>query len=184
MVAVGTTTPYLTGTTADDIYTIAGSSTGSRGTSGDAGPATSALLNSPTDVATGYGNNNLYIADYGNNRIQEVSATSGTQWGITMTAGDIYTIAGISAGTSGITGDGGAATSAYLYYPSGVAQSSAGTLYIADTWNNRVQEVCASTGSCGTADDVYTFAGSSAGTAGYTGDGGVATSAYLHWPRR
>ncbi len=179
MVAVGTTTPYLTGTTADDIYTIAGSSTGSRGTSGDAGPATSALLNSPTDVATGYGNNNLYIADYGNNRIQEVSATSGTQWGITMTAGDIYTIAGNSAGTSGITGDGGAATSAYLYYPSGVAQSSAGTLYIADTWNNRVQEVCSSTGSCGTADDVYTFAGSSAGTAGYTGDGGVATSAYL-----
>ena len=48
----------------------------------------------------------------GNNRIQEVAASGGTQWGISMTAGDIYTVAGNSAGTSGITGDGGAATSA------------------------------------------------------------------------
>ena len=56
----------------------------------------------------------LYIADPGNNRIQETAATTGTQWGQSMTAGDIYTVAGSSSGSSGHTGDGGAATSAKL----------------------------------------------------------------------
>jgi RHS repeat-associated protein len=182
MVAAGTTTPYLTGTTPNYIYTIAGSSVGYSGHTGDSGPATSAFLSNPADVTTGYGNNNLYIADTGNNRIQEVAASGGTQWGVSMTAGDIYTVAGSSSGTSGLTGDRGAATSALLDLPSGVDQSSAGTLFIADTWNNRIQDVCSTTGSCGTANYIYTFAGSSTGTGGYTGDGHAATSALLSQP--
>ena len=182
MVAAGTSTPYLSGTTPDYIYTIAGSSVGSSGYTGDGGPATSARLGSPADVTTGYGNNNLYIADTGNNRIQEVAASGGTQWGISMTAGDIYTVAGSSVGSSGLTGDRGAATSALLDQPSGVNQSSAGTLFIADTWNNRIQDVCSTTGSCGTANYIYTFAGSSTGSSGYTGDGRAATSALLAQP--
>ena len=182
MVAAGSTTPYLSFTTANDIYTIAGSSIGASGSSGNGGVATSAYLYAPAGVATGYGTNSLYIADSSNNRVQELAASSGTQWGVSMTAGDIYTVAGNASGTSGHSGDTGAATSAYLYYPSGVAQSSAGTLFIADTDNNRIQDVCSATGSCGTANYVYTFAGNAAGTSGHAGDGGAATSAYLSDP--
>ena len=76
-------------------------------------------------------------------------ATSGTQWGQSMTADDIYTVAGSSSGTSGDTGDGGAATSALLDGPDGVAFDSAGNLYIADFANNRVQEVAATTAPSG-----------------------------------
>ena len=62
-----------------------------------------------------------------------------------MTAGDIYTVAGSSSGTSGHTGDGGAATSALLDGPTAWRSTSAGDLYIADSGNNRVQEVAATT---------------------------------------
>ena len=50
---------------------------------------------------------NLYIVDSGHNRVVEVPATSHTQWGISMTAGTQYIIAGSSSGTSGSSGDGG-----------------------------------------------------------------------------
>jgi hypothetical protein len=58
-----------------------------------------------------------------------------------MTAGDIYTVAGSSSGASGHSGNGGAATSALLSFPSGVGTDVSGNLYIADYGNNRVQEV-------------------------------------------
>ena len=48
-----------------------------------------------------------------------------------MTADDIYTIAGSSTGSSGYTGNGGAATSAKLDVPAGLAFDSSGDLYIA-----------------------------------------------------
>ena len=99
-----------------------------------------------------------------------------------MTAGDIYTIAG--NGTAGYTGDGGPATTAELYSPDEVAVDSAGNLVIADTNNNRVRVVAASTGTfygqAMTAGDIYTIAGD--GTAGYSGDGGPATTAELNSP--
>jgi hypothetical protein len=94
-----------------------------------------------------------------------------------MTAGDIYTVAGSSIGTSGDSGDGGAATSALLDYPYAVAVDSSGDLYIADTDNNQVREVSASTG------DIATVAGNSSGTAGYSGDDGAATSRCWTAPR-
>ena len=45
----------------------------------------------------------------------------------------------------GFGGDNGAATSAYLYNPSGVAVDISGNLYIADTGNNRIRMVTATT---------------------------------------
>ena len=178
----------LSSTTANDIYTIAGSSSGTSGHTGDGGAATSALLSGPAGVALDAAGD-LYIADKTNNRIQEVAASTGTKWGVSMTAKDIYTIAGSSSGSSGHTGDGGAATSALLSAPAGVALDSSGNLYIADTTNNRIQFVAAAAcssscrwGLATTANDIYTIAGSSSGTSGSSGDGGLATSALLSAP--
>lgn len=135
--------------------------TGTAGFTGDGGPATSAELSKPVGVALD-GSGNLYIADYGNNRIREVSASSGA----------IHTVAG--DGTVGYTGNGGPATSAALDGPNGVAVDAAGDLFIADTGNQVVREVYAATGV------IATVAGD--GTAGYSGDGGPATAAELSYP--
>jgi pimeloyl-ACP methyl ester carboxylesterase/sugar lactone lactonase YvrE len=86
--------------------------------------------------------------------------------------GIINTVAG--NGTAGYSGDGGVATSAELHGPNAVAVDTAGNIYIADYYNNRIRKVTASTGVISTA------AGN--GTAGYSGDGGAATSAELNGP--
>jgi sugar lactone lactonase YvrE len=139
------------------ITTVAGN--GSAGYMGDGGPATSAELSFPYGVVVD-ASGNLYIVDSNNSRIRKVTP-SGT---ITTVAGD---------GTSGYTGDGGSATSAELYFPNGVAVDASGNLYIADTYNNRIRKVTPG----GT---ITTIAGN--GIAGYTGDGGPATSAELKTP--
>ncbi|MGE7271105.1 fibronectin type III domain-containing protein [Brevibacillus panacihumi] len=139
------------------ISTVAG--TGSLGFSGDEGPATSAQLNRPYGVAVD-DSGNLYISDYFNNRIRKVDAS-----------GKISTVAG--TGTRGYSGDGGPATLAQLYYPTGVAVDSSGSLYIVDNANNRIRKV-------DTSGQISTVAGM--GTSGYSGDGGPATSAQLNYP--
>ncbi len=68
---------------------------------------------------------NLYITDYNGCRIRKVSAGTGI----------MTTVAG--TGTVGYSGDGGAATSAAIHSPGGVALDSAGNLYITDQKNNR-----------------------------------------------
>ena len=179
----------LASTTAGDVYTIAGSSSGSSGDSGDAGAATSALLDDPVGLVLD-SHGDLDVADSGNNRVQEVADSTGTQWGISMTADDVYTIAGSSTGVLGSSGDGGAATSAKLHTPDGLAFDAAEDLYIADFANDRIQFVAASSCSSAcpwglsstTADDIYTIAGGSIGLSGSSGDGGAATSARLHGP--
>ena len=172
--------------TAGDMYTVAGSATGAWGLSGDGGPATSALLNIPWGLAVD-SSGDIFIADENNNRVQEVAGTTGTQWGIAMTAGDIYTVAGSATGNFGDSGDGGPATSALLAAPTGVALDSAGNLYVSDHGNNRVVEVAAATGPQRgvaniTANHIYTIAGNSGGASGTSGDGGRATSALLSAP--
>ena len=107
------------------ITTIAGS--GESGFGGDGGPATEAQLRRPDGVAVD-GAGNLYIADGRNNRIRKVDST-----------GTIITIAG--TGESGFGGDGGPATEAQLRRPDGVAVDGAGSLYIADSRNNRIRKV-------------------------------------------
>jgi RHS repeat-associated protein len=184
-VAASTGTQRGQSMTAHDIYTIAGSSSGNSGHSGDGGAATSALLDAPQGIALD-GSGNLFVADVGNNRVQEVAISTGTQRGQSMTANDIYTVAGSSSGSSGHSGNGGAATSALLDQPTGVAVDGSGNLFVADSANNRVQEVAISTGAqrgqSMTANDVYTVAGSSSGSSGYSGDGGSASSALLAFP--
>jgi trimeric autotransporter adhesin len=170
---------------AGNIYSVAGN--GTAGYSGDGGPATSAELDNPVYVPNLEQNalggvavdsaGNLVIADSGNNRVRVVAAHTGTYYGTAMTAGHIYAIAG--DGTAGYSGNGGPATSAALNSPADVKVDSAGNLVIADSGNNRVRVVAAHTGTyygtAMTAGDIYTVAGD--GTAGFSGDGGLATSA-------
>jgi hypothetical protein len=137
------------------IITVAG--TGEQGFFGDNGPATSAILDSPEAVAVD-ANGNIYIADTHNNRIREVSN------------GTITTIAG--TGASVFSGDGGAATSAQLNYPTAIAVDTKGNLYIADTNNFRIREISGTT--------ISTVAGDGEQT--YSGDGGPATAAGLDSP--
>ena len=142
------------------VSTVAG--TGTFGNGGTDIPATSADLASPTAVAVNASGLNLYIADTFNNVVREVNLTTGI----------ITTIAG--TGTAGYSGDGGPATSAELFDPSGVAVDSAGNVYIADSDNEVVRKVAAST------QTITTIAGT--GTLGDTGDNGPATSAELATP--
>ena len=147
------------------IETIAGSGDGVseenfRGDyGGDAGPATSALLARPDDVAVD-DMGNVYIADTFNHRIRKVDAS-----------GIIDTIAG--TGERGFGGDGGPATSALLTFPQGVATDGAGNIYIADAENHRIR-VVDSTGV------IRTIAGT--GEDGFGGDGGPAVQAQLNYP--
>jgi RHS repeat-associated protein len=128
---------------------------------GDGGPATSARINNDAGVALD-SSGNIYIADTWNNCVRKVTVSTGV----------ITTIAGDDAG--GYAGDGGAATTARLEQPQGVALDSSGNVYIADTGNNRIRKVTVLTG------DIATIAGN--GTAGYSGDGGAAISAELNFP--
>jgi YD repeat-containing protein len=85
----------------------------------------------------------LFINDSGNNRIQEVAAANGTQWGTSMTASDVYTIAGSASGTLGGTGDGGPATVALLNSPNGMGIDPSGDVFLTDNFTNLVREVTA-----------------------------------------
>jgi hypothetical protein len=162
----------------DRLTTPAG--TGTIGPLGDGGAAASASLQSCAATADGSGN--LVIADGGDNRVRVEAARGGTFYGQSMSARDIYTVAG--DGTPGYAGDGGAATSAELDDPGGLTLDGSGNLVISDTGNNVIRVVAETTGTFYgqpmTAGDIYTVAGD--GTAGFSGDGGLATSAELSHP--
>jgi hypothetical protein len=143
------------------IATVAGD--GKAGYSGDGGPATSAELNNPNGVVVDPAGD-LFIADENNNAVREVVSATGK---IVAFAGD---------GVAGYSGDGGPAAAAELNNPVGVALDSVGDVFIADSGDNVVREVIAATG------DIVTVAGD--GTAGYSGDGGSATTAKLNSPSR
>ena len=142
------------------ITTVAG--TGTRGFSGDGGPATTASLNAPIG-ATVDASGNLFIVDFSNHRVRRVDGSTGV----------ITTVAG--TGAAGFSGDGGPATSASLSFPRGVAVDASGNLFIVDQTNHRVRRVDGATGV------ITTVAGT--GTKGFSGDGGPATSASLSFPR-
>jgi len=154
-----------------NITTVAGNGTASFG--GDGGPATSATLNQAYGVAVD-SSGNVFIADYGNNRIRVVNmqATAIKVAGVTIPAGDIATVAG--NGSVGLSGDGGSATSASLCAPDSVAVDGSGNLFVADSCNYVVRRVDAVTGI------ITTVAGN--GAYGFTGDGGPATTASLSFP--
>ncbi len=141
-----------------DISTVAGN--GTFGSIGDGGPATSAEIDSPRDVAALPGGGFL-IADTGNNEIRMVSPS-----------GVISTVAG--TGVGGYNGDGILATTAQLDGPRGIEPLPGGGFLIADFFNDRVRMVDA-------AGIIHTVAGD--GTSNFGGDGGPATSAGVELPR-
>jgi sugar lactone lactonase YvrE len=122
----------------------------------DAQTVASPLL--PTSVAYDVAGN-LYFADTNRHEVYESSLAGA----LTVVAGN---------GIQGFSGDGGAAASAELNSPQGVAVGADGTLYIADTGNERIRAVIAG--------QITTFAGN--GSAGFAGDGGAATGASFRWP--
>jgi len=142
-----------------NIITVAGN--GTPGYRGDGGAASAAQLNAPYDVAVAQ-NGDLFIADTGNDAIREVVHATG----------NIITVAG--NGIAGYSGDGGIASAAQLNGPVSIALDANGNLFIADAGNNAIREVQKTTGN------IITVAGN--GTAGYSGDGGLATSAQLNSP--
>lgn len=176
VVAATTGSHYGVAMTAGYIYTVAGT-TG--GFSGDGGLATAAQFNTPSAVVIDSAGN-LIVSDRYNHRIRMVASASGTYFGVPMTTGNIYTVAGTS---SGMSGDGGAAVAAQLNNPTGLALDGAGNLIIADTPNSRVRVVANNTGThfgvSMTAGNIYTVAGT---TGGLSGDGGAAITAQLNWP--
>jgi hypothetical protein len=112
------------------ITTVAGSA--NYGYSGDNGPATSAELLVRAGLAVD-GAGNIYIADTANYRIRMVTASTGI---ITTVAGN---------GSPSYSGDGGQAKSAAVNYPYGVMVDASRNIYIADSDNNRIRKVTAST---------------------------------------
>ena len=93
-----------------NISTVAGN--GTAGFSGDGGLATAAQLRNPYALKVN-GTGEIFIADADNNRVRKVDAS-----------GNISTVAG--NGTTGLSGDGAAATSAQLYSPSGIELGAGG----------------------------------------------------------
>lgn len=127
--------------------------------SGDGGPATSAQLYYPYHLGID-SSNNVYITDPGYCVVREVSG------------GNINTIAG--SGSCGYGGDGSAATSAQLSSPEAVTFDGSGNMYIADQGNQVIRKVSGGI--------ITTFAGNYLAGAGFSGDGGPATSAQLYNP--
>ena len=145
------------------------------------GAATSAELDNPDGVAED-AHGNLVIADTDNCRIRVVAQSTGTYYGLAMTAGDIYTVAG--TGTCGDTGGRDGGHLGQIDVPNGVAVDGHGNLVIADTGNCRIKVVAESTGTfygkSMTTGDIYDVVGKA--TCGDTGAGGVGTSAKIDDP--
>jgi sugar lactone lactonase YvrE len=134
---------------------------GTAGSGGDNGPAGSAALNAPRDIAVDNAGS-TYIADSLNNRVRKIDGATGT---VTPVAG---------TGAAGFSGDDGSATAAALNAPRGVALDASGNVLIADTVNNRIRKVSVTTGI------IATLAGN--GQEGSLGDGDPATAANLRSP--
>ena len=122
-------------------------------------PATSASLgpNVPQYIAADRAGNLFFVNQ---STVLRLDAATGI---LTLVAGN---------GTIGYSGDNGPAASAQLGGPRGIAVDSAGNVYIADSYVNRVRKV-----SNGV---ITTVAGN--GTQGFSGDNGPATSAQLAYP--
>src|SRR5262245_12771907 len=120
------------------ISVIAG--TGTKGYSGDGGPATAAQLNTPHELRFDT-KGNIYIAERDNHTVRFIDMKSNT----------ISTAAG--TGERGFSGDGGSSSKAQLAQPHSIALDRADNVYICDIMNNRVRKIDSKTGT------ITTFAG-------------------------
>jgi hypothetical protein len=144
------------------ITTFAGIGSNFGGNQGDGGPATSAGICTPIDLALDSTRGILYISQ---------SQTTYRIRAVSLSTGKITTVAG--AGASGNSGDGGLALLATFGSPY-MALDSSGNMFIGDNQNSVIRYVQFSTGI------IYTVAGT--GTAGSVGDGAPATSALMKFP--
>ncbi|MGH9691546.1 MAG: hypothetical protein ACRD4C_10765 [Candidatus Acidiferrales bacterium] len=155
----------------DNIATIAGD--GNYGVSTN-GTAAGAEFADPYGIAVD-SNGNAYVCDTYNRSIRVVNTGTSpiTVAGVTIQPGNIATVAG--NGNYGFRGDGNSATSAEFADPDGVAVDRAGNIYVSDTENERIRMVDNATGL------IHTLAG--IGVYGYNGDGILAASAQISYPR-
>src|SRR5262249_18051345 len=114
--------------------------TGTKGYSGDGGPATAAQLNTPHELRFD-SKGNIYIAERDNHTIRFIDMKSKT----------ISTVAG--TGERGFSGDGGPSQKAQLAQPHSIALDRADNVYICDIQNNRVRKIDSKTRT------ITTFAG-------------------------
>ncbi len=139
------------------ISTVAGN--GSVGNTGDGALATNAAMGCRGMAVNGRGD--IYISDEVYGTIRKVTRSTGI---ITRVAGN---------GTYGYSGDGGPATAAQFKLPFGIALDNKGNVLVADAGAHCIRKVTP-TGT------ISTIAGN--GTAGFFGDGGLATAALLDSP--
>jgi DNA-binding beta-propeller fold protein YncE len=152
------TLTHVTLAQAATISTFAG--TGTKGFSGDGGPATAAQIADPNGIARGP-DGALYICDTMNHRIRKVTRD-----------GRIVTVAG--SGEKGFAGDGGPALAAKLNEPYEVRFDRAGNICWVERLNHLIRKLDVKTGI------ISTLAGN--GTPGFSGDGGPAINAQLSDP--
>jgi DNA-binding beta-propeller fold protein YncE len=148
------------------VWVVSGSGAGF---AGDGGPAAMALYKQPSHMVLDE-HENIYVLDQQNLRVRRIDAQTQI----------ITTVAG--TGVAGFAGDQGQALQAQLNFkvgdnpePSGGMAYKAGTLYIADSENNRIRSIDLQTGV------ITTLAGT--GQMGYAGDDGPAAQAMLYHPR-
>lgn len=128
--------------------------------SGDNILAVNAAGNYPLAIAVSP-SGEVYFGSYTNFRIFRIDSN-----------GYIHLVAG--TGTSGTTGDGGLATSATIPYTPGIAFDASGDIYLSQ-WSTCIRKINHITGI------INTYAGT-CGTAGHTGDGGLASAALINGP--
>jgi trimeric autotransporter adhesin len=131
--------------------------------------ATTIRLNGPTGLAVD-SSGDIFLAEGGIGTGTGLAIGDYRVWEINS-GGVVSTAAG--NGIESYSGDGGPATAAQINKPTNLVFDAVGNLYIADSANNRVRKVSPS-------GVITTAAGN--GIAGYSGDGGQATSAMLNSP--
>ena len=154
--------------TSGNILTFAGD--GIAGFKGDGQSASAAEFNTPAQIAIDTAGAFLYVADYNNHRIRQISLT-GTH--------TIQTVVNQALGTAGYSGDGNSAFQAQIRQPRAIAFDKNGNMYFAEEGNNVIRKVLITGGVIG---NISTVAGKQTLVGGFAGDGGIATQATLNIP--
>jgi hypothetical protein len=145
MVSGGTGTYYGVIAAVGSIYTIAGD--GEHGFAGDGGAANRAeLALAPSSQIVADAEGNLLIADTGNGRVRVVAGSTGTFYGQTMIAGDIYTLIGGGTVNPSVAGGVGP-QDASLAAPVGIAVDANGNVVMSDADEGSVDVLAEATGT-------------------------------------